>query len=85
MLCEEERHRLETLVEQGPDPECDGVVRWRATDLKQKLNAERAVPVSANTVRRALKRLKYSWISARPRHPAQKPDAVAAFKKTSPA
>lgn len=81
----EEGHReLEALVERGPDPDVDGVVRWRCTDLKRVLNETRDEPVSASTVRRALKKLKYSWISARPRHPAQKPEAVEAFKKTSP-
>lgn len=84
-LTEEGYRELESLVERRPDPETDGVVRWRCTDLKRLLNEKRCEQVSASTVRRALKKLKYSWISARPRHPAQKPDAVAAFKKTSPA
>lgn len=83
-LSGEEHRELEALVERGPDPQSDGVVRWRCTDLKRILNKTRGAAVSASTVRRALKKLKYSWISARPRHPAQKPEAVAAFKKTSP-
>ena len=84
-LAEEGYRDLEALVERKPDPDTDRVVRWRCTDLKRMLNERRGEQVSASTVRRALKKLKYSWISARPRHPAQKPDAVAAFKKTSPA
>jgi transposase len=84
-LTEAGHRELEALVARGPDPDADGVVRWRCTDLKRVLSETRGEQVSASTVRRALKKLKYSWISARPRHPAQKPDAVAAFKKTSPA
>ena len=34
---------------------------------------------------RALKRLGFSHISARPQHPAQDPEKITAFKKTSPA
>ena len=84
-LSETGHRALEALVERGPDPETDRVVRWRCTDLKRVLSETRGEQVSASTVRRALKKLKYSWISARPRHPAQKPEAVEAFKKTSPA
>ena len=84
-LGEADRAELRALVERGPDPDADGVVRWRCTDLKRMLNETRSEQISASTVRRALKKLKYSWISARPRHPAQKPGAVEAFKKTSPA
>ena len=84
-LSAEGYHELEALVERGPDADADGIVRWRCTGLKRMLNETRGEQVSASTVRRALKKLKYSWISARPRHPAQKPEAVEAFKKTSPA
>ena len=83
-LTEEQEGELQRLVEAGPDPATDGVVRWRCRDLKAKLGARFGVGLSRVTVGRRLKELKFSYISARPQHPAQKPGAVEAFKKTSP-
>ena|ERR1700704_2363797 len=34
-LSEEQREALKQLVETGPDPATDGVVRWRCVDLKR--------------------------------------------------
>lgn len=34
-LSEEQMHELAELVETGPDPDTDGVVRWRRVDLQQ--------------------------------------------------
>src|SRR5271163_1400719 len=34
-LCEEHKQVLKQLVETGPDPQTDGVVRWRCVDLKR--------------------------------------------------
>lgn len=79
-LVDELRH----LVETGPDPEIDGVVRWRCVDLKRVLSDRSGVDVSRVTLGRVLKKLGFSHISARPQHPGQKPEAIAAFKKTSP-
>ena len=72
------------LVEAGPDIDTDGVVRWRCIDLKRVLSDRSGVDVSRVTLGRVLKKLGFSHISARPRHPGQKPEAIAAFKKTSP-
>jgi len=85
LLTEAHDAELVRLLEEGPDPQVDGVVRWRCKDLKAKL-AQRFgdKQVSQPTMSRRLKRLKYSFISARPRHPAQKAGAVEDFKKTSP-
>ena len=82
-LTDEQERELARLVEEGPDPGIDGVVRWRCKDLKAKLGRLFAVDVSRVTVGRRLDELGYSHISARPLHPAQKPGAVEAFKKTS--
>jgi transposase len=75
---------LRHLVEAGPDPDTDGIVRWRCVDLKRVLSDRSGVDVSRVTLGRVLKKLGFSHISARPRHPGQKPEAIAAFKKTSP-
>src|ERR687894_321599 len=75
---------LAQLVETGPDRAVHGVVRWRRVDL-QRLIAERfGVAYHERTVGKILHRLGFSHISARPRHPAQDGQTVAAFKKTSP-
>ena len=75
---------LAAIVEAGPDLETDGVVRWRRVDLKRLIETRFGVAYSLRSVSRLLAGLGFSHISARPRHPAQDPEAVAAFKKTSP-
>jgi putative transposase len=75
------KHRafLARLVEQGPIPAVDGVVRWRACDLIMRLHEEFGLSVSDDTIYRALKDLGFSHVSARPKAYKQDPDAVAAF------
>jgi len=75
---------LKQLVEAGPDPEKDGVVRWRCVDLKRVLGQRFGVDLSEVSLGRVLRKLGFSHISARPRHPVQDPEAIAAFKKTFP-
>jgi transposase len=72
------------LVEAGPDPHKDGVSRWRCVDLKRVLGERFGVDLSEVRIGRVLKDLGFSHISARPRHPGQDAQAIAAFKKTSP-
>jgi transposase len=80
----EARAALARAVEDGPKPYLDGVVRWRLIDLVQWLWDRFRVSVSETTVGRELRALGFRKLSARPRHYAQDPDAVEAFKKTSP-
>ena len=82
----DKKHRafLSRLVEDGPIPAIDGVVRWRACDLIMRLHEEFGLSVSDDTVYRALKDLGFSHLSARPKDYKQDPDAMEAFKKTSP-
>jgi transposase len=72
------------VVEEGPVPAIHGVVRWRACDLIMRLHEEFAVSVSDDTIYRALRQLGFSHLSARPRAYKQDPEAIEAFKKTSP-
>jgi transposase len=72
------------LVERGPIPAVDGVVRWRACDLVARIHEQFAVSVSDATVYRLLDRLGFSHVSARPKAHRQSAEAIAAFKKTSP-
>lgn len=79
-----QKEALQQLVEAGPDPQKHGVVRWRCVDLKRVVAERFGVDLSEVSLGRVLKQLGYSHISARPRHPAQDAQAIAAFKKTSP-
>jgi transposase len=83
-LSQEQKEELCRLVEAGPDPQRDGVARWRCVDLKRTLGQRFGVDLSEVRLGQILKQLGFSHISARPRHPAQNPQAIAAFKKTSP-
>ena len=80
------RRALAEVVEAGPVPAVDGVVRWRRKDLARWL-LERRSPSRSTRPRsgRELKALGFAKISARPRHYAQNELAVEAFKKNFPA
>ena len=82
-LTSEQRAALARVVEAGPEPWRDGVVRWRRIDLVQWLWEEFGVSVSEATVGRELRGLGFRKLSARPRHYAQDPEAMEAFKKVS--
>src|SRR6478609_6329319 len=71
------------LVEVGPDREKDGVVRWRRLDLKRVIAERFGVDFHERYVGKLLKKLGFSHISARPRHPGQDERIVEAFKETS--
>jgi transposase len=77
-LCE-----LAQLVEDGPDVDVHGVVRWRCVDLQAQIKERFGVEVSERHVGRLLKRLSFTHLSVRPRHPEADEAAQAAFKKTS--
>src|SRR5919202_1090282 len=44
-------------VEQGPDPERDGVVRWRRTDLRERIAQNFGVQLHERTVGKLLRKL----------------------------
>jgi putative transposase len=71
------------IVEAGPDRERDGVVRWRRVDLKRVIAERFGVDFHERYVGTLLKKLGFSHISARPRHPGQSGEIVEAYKKTS--
>ncbi|GLK77453.1 hypothetical protein GCM10008171_27070 [Methylopila jiangsuensis] len=74
---------LATIVETGPDRAVDGVVRWRRIDLKRVIEERFGVAYHERTIGKLLKQIGFSHVSARPRHPGQKAEVIAAFKKTS--
>ena len=83
-LNEKQRSALARLVEKGPDPKTDGVVRWRRVDLKKKIKELFGVDLHEHSVGKVLRKLGYVRLSTRPEHPKSSPKAQAAFKKTSP-
>src|ERR1700752_2583136 len=83
-LSNEHRAFLARIVDEGPIPAVHGVVRWRACDLISRLHEEFVISVSDDTVYRALKKLGFAHVSARPRPYKQDADAVQAFKKSFP-
>jgi transposase len=83
-LTPEQEAELVTAVEQGPDPDRDGVVRWRRVDLQALIEARFAVRLHERSVGKVLRRLGFARLSVRPRHPRADEAAQEAFKKASP-
>jgi transposase len=79
----EQRRALAAIVESGPIPAVQGIVRWRRKDLVQWIFEEFAISLDETTIGRELKALGFAKLSARPRHYAQNEFEVATFKKTS--
>jgi len=75
---------LAAVVERGPDPDREGVVRWRRVDLRALIETRFAVRLRERTVGKVLRRLGFSRVSVRPRHPKADEAAQEAFKKASP-
>ena len=61
-----------------------GVVRWRCVDLQGEIARRFEVAVSARHVGRLLRKLEFTRLSVRPRHPEADEAAQQAFKETSP-
>jgi transposase len=78
-----QKAELAVLVERGPDPERDGVVRWRRQDLKRRIEEMFGVVMQERTVGAQLAELGFVRLTVRPRHPKADEAAQAAFKKTS--
>ena len=72
------------VLQEGPDPEVDGVVRWRCKDIAKMIKDQFGIDLDERNVGRLFRRQGFSYISARPRHPKQKPERIEEFKKNSP-
>ena len=83
-LSQAQMEALSEIVETGPDRATDGVVRWRRIDLRRVVNERFGVDYHERSIGKLLKALGFSHISARPRHPRQDGEVIAAFKKTGP-
>jgi transposase len=73
---------LKELVINGPDPEQDGVVRWRCVDLRTKIADHFSVTVHKRSVAKLLCRLNLTRLQPRPYHPKKDAMAQETFKKT---
>ena|SRR5208337_5394226 len=82
-LSSEQKEEVARIVETGPDPEKDGVVRWRCADLQRLIKVRFEIELSEVSIGRILKELGFSHISPRPHHPKQEEGAIETFKKTS--
>ena len=76
-----QREEVSRWIETGPDPEVDGLVRWRCADLAAKIAAAFGVTYTERGVGILLKRLGFHHISARPKAPSSSPEAQALYKK----
>ena len=83
-LAAEQEQLVAEWVRQGPDAERHQVVRWRLIDLRDEIARQFGVQLHERSVGKLLARLKFSHVSARPRHPEQDAAAQEAHKKTSP-
>jgi putative transposase len=85
LLDEVQMAALKELVVHGPDPERDGVVRWRCIDLRDAIERRFCVKVHKRTVAKWLRRLDLTRLQPRPFHPKKDAAAQETFKKTSAA
>jgi transposase len=72
-------------VQSGAVPEMDGVVRWRLSDLRQKIAQAFAVHLHERGVGKLLYRLGFRHLSVRPRHPQADTSAQETHKNVWPA
>ena len=79
-----QRTALARVVEEGPTPYLDSVVRWRLCDLVSWVHEEFGITLDQSTLSRALKDMGYAKLSTRPRHHTQDTKALEGFKKSSP-
>ena len=83
MLGAEQMNELAAIVEKGPDPQTDGVVRWRRIDLCEVVERRFGVRVAERTMGAILHpaRLRQALGAAAP--PAKRQPGPGAIQKTS--
>ena len=85
LLSESQMAELKALVVAGPDPEKDGIVRWRCVDLREQIARRFSVTLHERSVGKVLRRLDLTRLQPRPYHPKKDAEGQEAFKKTLPA
>src|ERR687883_1531131 len=79
-LTPEQEAELAAAVERGPDPDRDGVVRWRRADLKALIETRFAVRLHKRSVGKVPRRLGFARLSVRPKNPQADAGAQGAFE-----
>ena len=79
-----QQETVKDILQEGPDPKVDGVVRWRCKDIVKVIKDKFSVDLDERNVGRLFRRQGFSYISARTQHPKQKPEQIEEFKKNSP-
>lgn len=80
-LSAEQLRELAAIVEAGPDPATDGVVRWRRIDLCAVVERRFGVRLAERSMGAILHRLGFARLSARPSHPQSDAEAQAVYKR----
>jgi transposase len=80
-LSSAQMQELATIVETGPDPASDGMVRWRRIDLCAVVERRFGVRFAERSMGEILRRLGFARLSARPRHPQSDAESQAVYKK----
>jgi transposase len=83
-LSPQQQAQITKWIEDGPEFERDGVVRWRCVDLQRRIKEEFAVALHESTVGKMLRQQNFTRLQPRPHHPKKDLAAQEAFKKTSP-
>lgn len=83
-LSAEQQAKVAEWVEQGPDLERDGVVRWRCVDLQQRIKQAFAVSLHERTVGKLLRKLSFRRLWVRPQHLQSAPEEQAVFRTALP-
>lgn len=80
-LTAQQEREIDGLVAKAPE---GTLVRWRCVDVKKEIEKRYGVILHERSVGKLLRRLGFCRMSVRPLHPQNDPEAVEAFKKTSP-
>jgi transposase len=75
-LTPEQLAELARIVEDGPDPARDGVVRWRRVDLQVVIERRFGVHLHKPSVGKVLRCLGFARLSVRPKRPSSDPEAL---------
>ena len=84
LLTPDQEEDIKAHVLAGPDPETDGLVRWRCVDIQTFIADTYKIELHKRTVAKLLTRMGLSHISVRPKHLKSDSEAQETFKKTSP-
>lgn len=82
-LSAEQEATFARWIEEGPDVERHGVVRWRCRDLQERIEREFEVKFHERTIGKLLAKLKFRRLSVRPQHPESDIAAQEAFRGAS--